>query len=136
MPRYLHTAADLHAAILDMRSDARAAGIEITRDWCREQMHALGVTRYEDCGDHILSQIADEVDVLASTETFTIRVVSFDPTYTETRRTYSATTLSEALTMAERDHVGTDVILGIVPEDYETAKAEGIAFNEANGLLI
>jgi hypothetical protein len=50
---------------------------------------------------------------------------------------YEASSIGEALTMAERDNAGvTDVILGIRPEDYEAARVEGIEFNEADGLLL
>ena len=61
----IHTAADLAAAIRDLRPDAATAGVTITTDWCRAQMHALGVTRYEDVDDDTLSAIADRVDTLA-----------------------------------------------------------------------
>lgn len=48
-----------------------------------------------------------------------------------------ATSVGEALTMAERAHAGVaDRIFGIAPDDYEAARAEGIEFNEADGLLI
>lgn len=61
---YLHSARDLCAAIRGMRPDALALGIEITDDWCRDQMHDLGETRYELVDDHMLSTIADRVDTL------------------------------------------------------------------------
>lgn len=64
----LHTAHDLGAAVRERRPDASAAGIAITDDWCREQMHALGITRYEDVDGEILSHIADRVDTLAGEE--------------------------------------------------------------------
>ena len=52
-------------------------------------------------------------------------------------REYEATALSEALAMAERDDAGrADFVYGILPEDYDIARAEGIDFNEADGLLI
>lgn len=64
----LHTAADLRAAVCDMRPDAIAIGLDITIDWCRGQMHALGVTRYEDVDAEMLSAIADRIDTLDTTE--------------------------------------------------------------------
>lgn len=68
MTIHLTTATDLRAAIADLRPDAVAAlGHEaITADWCRDQMHALGVTRYEDVDAETLSAIADRVDTLVS----------------------------------------------------------------------
>lgn len=65
MTTMLHTAADLAAAVRDLRPDAIALGIEMTADWCRDQMHDLGVTRYEDVDDELLRAIADRVDTLA-----------------------------------------------------------------------
>ena len=50
---------------------------------------------------------------------------------------YIATSLSEALMMAERAEAGRrTVTFGIQPIDYALALAEGIAFNEADGLLV
>ena len=60
----LHSAADLRAAIRDLRPDAIAVGIEITSDWCRDQMYALDVGRFEDVDADTLGQIADRVDDL------------------------------------------------------------------------
>jgi hypothetical protein len=57
------TAADLAAAVRDLRPDAVALGIAITAEWAREQMHALGVTRYEDVDESALDAIADAVGV-------------------------------------------------------------------------
>lgn len=54
-------------------------------------------------------------------------------------REYEASSLSEALTMAERDNAGrpnAPDCYGIPPEDFDVARAEGIAFNEADGLLV
>ena len=59
------TAIDLADAIRDRRPDAAAVGIEITTDWCREQMHALGITRYEDVDVETIHDICDRVDTLA-----------------------------------------------------------------------
>lgn len=53
-------------------------------------------------------------------------------------REYVASALGEALTMAERDNAGrpdAPDCYGIAPEDYAIARAEGISFNEADGLL-
>lgn len=62
----LHTARDLGQAIRNLRPDAAGVGITITDDWCRDQMHALDITRYEDVDDETLSRIADAVDELAT----------------------------------------------------------------------
>ena len=66
------------------------------------------------------------------------RIVAMNPADgTEEYRDYDASCLSEALGMAERDDAGrADRIYGICPEDYALAREEGIAFNEADGLLI
>ena len=61
----LHSVTDLAIAVSDLRPDAAAVGIEITTDWCREQMHALGVTRYEDVDVALIHDICDRVDTLA-----------------------------------------------------------------------
>lgn len=57
----LTTAADLAAAVRDLRPDAIALGVEITPDWCRDQMHALGGGRYEDVDRDLLHAIAERV---------------------------------------------------------------------------
>ena len=62
---YIHSASDLAAFVRQLRPDAVAAGLDITTDWCREQMHALGYTRYEDIDAVLLATIADRVDELA-----------------------------------------------------------------------
>lgn len=57
----------------------------------------------------------------------------------EETREYSATSLSEALMMAERNDTGRPDppdCYGIPTEDYDLARQEGILFNEADGLLI
>jgi hypothetical protein len=71
------------------------------------------------------------------------RVIAFFPESScEEYRFYLATSLAEALTMAERDDATRPVLLtddplyGIAPEDYAVAEAEGIAFNRADGLLL
>ena len=61
----LHTAADLAAAVRDLRPDAIALEIEITPDWCRDQMHDLGIARYEDVDRDLLHAIAERVDEIA-----------------------------------------------------------------------
>ena len=65
-------------------------------------------------------------------------VLAMDPeTGTEEYREYLTDSLAEALTRAERDDAGQRRwIDGVLPEDYDIARAEGIAFNEADGLLI
>ncbi len=55
----LSTAADLVAAVSDARPDA--AHLDITADWCREQMHSLGVTRYEDVDEATLTAICERL---------------------------------------------------------------------------
>jgi len=64
----LVTARDLAAAVSDLRPDARAAGIEITADWCAAQMRDLGIGRYEEVTKDALDTIADRVDTLAAAE--------------------------------------------------------------------
>ena len=57
--------------------------------------------------------------------------------WTEHIRSVEATSVSEALTMIERSDAGKLAVhaYGICPEDYAQARAEGIAFNDADGLL-
>ena len=64
----LHTAADLAAAIADLRPDAVDLGLPITAAWCRTEMHALGLSRYEEVDADTLSTIADRVDTLVTTD--------------------------------------------------------------------
>lgn len=55
----------------------------------------------------------------------------------EETRTYNATSYAEALTMAERAFAGmADVLIGIPADAFDLARAEGIEFNEADGLLV
>jgi hypothetical protein len=50
---------------------------------------------------------------------------------------FDATSYAEALTMAERSLAGVaDALFGIPVDAYDLARAEGIAFNEADGLLV
>jgi hypothetical protein len=73
---------------------------------------------------------------MEDTRLFTVRAVQFDP-HLEQERDYEATSLGEALTMAEREDAGrASFTYGILPEDYAVARCEGIAFNEADGLLL
>lgn len=67
----------------------------------------------------------------------TYYVLRVDPADgSETVRPYAATTLSEALMMAERDDAGSVTYLyGVRFADFAIARAEGIRFNEADGLL-
>lgn len=52
-------------------------------------------------------------------------------------RTFHASDYSEALTMAERSLAGiADANFGIPADCYDLARAEGIEFNEADGLLV
>jgi hypothetical protein len=56
---------------------------------------------------------------------------------TEAIHTYDATDYAEALTMAERAFAGIEDVLIAIPADaYDLARAEGIAFNEADGMLV
>lgn len=69
--------------------------------------------------------------------TFRVLAVQLVPDHSEEYRDYVADSLSEALTMAERDDAGRgSYTYGVLPEDYPQARAEGIAFNEADGLLL
>lgn len=57
----------------------------------------------------------------------------------EEYRLYWATTFAEALTMAERDGSSEEYppdCYGVHPCQYDRARAEGIRFNEADGLLL
>lgn len=50
---------------------------------------------------------------------------------------FDASDYAEALTMAERSLAGnTDAAFGIPADAYDLARAEGIEFNEADGLLV
>lgn len=66
--RRLTTARDLGDLIRSLRPDARATGLAVTDDWCRDQMHDLGVSRYEDVTPTVAGTIADRVDRLADDE--------------------------------------------------------------------
>lgn len=75
----------------------------------------------------------------AEQEAFDVLVITTEPQWTETVETFHATSYAEALTMAERKYAGVaDMLFGIVAtaKNYTRAKAEGIQFNEADGLLI
>lgn len=80
---------------------------------------------------------------------FYVRAVQLDagtadrPGPWEQLRRYTASTLGEALTMAERADAGQTAangggsyVYGIRARDYAIARAEGIHFNEADGLLV
>lgn len=68
---------------------------------------------------------------------YQILAVQFVPEHREQIRAYRARSIGEALTMAERDDAGqAEWIYGVRPEDYDAARREGIAFNEADGLLV
>lgn len=72
-----------------------------------------------------------------STHTYRVLAVQMATTHTEEIRTYEATSLGEALAMAERADAGLrDCIYGVVAGDFDIARAEGIQFNEADGLLV
>lgn len=62
------TITDVTAAVRDLRPDAAATvpPTQITPEWVRDQMHTLGVTRYEDVTDDVLSAIVDRVDDAAA----------------------------------------------------------------------
>lgn len=67
---------------------------------------------------------------------WTINAMNPDDGTTD-QRTYAADTIGEALLMAERADAGRlNRIYGVRPEDYDRARHEGIAFNEADGLLL
>jgi len=67
---------------------------------------------------------------------FTVLAVRFEPSHIEQHREYWAGSLREALALAKREDAPGTFTYGIVPEDYEQARAEGIRFNEADGLLM
>ena len=72
------------------------------------------------------------------THTRTYRILAVEQGEEEYRE-YAATAISEALTMAERDdagRIGHAYTYGVMPEDYDIAREEGIRFNQADGLLI
>lgn len=72
-----------------------------------------------------------------TTRVYQILAVQFDPAHIEERRDYPASSLSEALAIAERADAGrASYTYGVRYEDFAIARAEGIAFNEADGLLI
>ena len=85
------------------------------------------------------SVVATE-DVVASPislRTYHVLAVQFEPEHIEQHRSYEASSLTEALAMAEREDAGhASFTYGIEPEDYPLARTEGITFNEADGLLI
>jgi hypothetical protein len=58
----LVTARDLGDAVRGARPDAADL---ITDDWCCEQLHALGETRYEDVDADLIDRICERVDGLA-----------------------------------------------------------------------
>jgi hypothetical protein len=57
-----------------------------------------------------------------------------DGTISERKHAIEATSLSQALTIAERRGYGD--YYGVMPENYPDAVADGIEFNEADGLLL
>ena len=68
---------------------------------------------------------------------YRVLAVQFGPVHTEEILSIPASSYSEALTIAERQDAGhRDRVYGIPVDSYLTARAEGIAFNEADGLLI
>ncbi len=72
-------------------------------------------------------------------QTYRVLAVQFEPVHIETVRAYEATALGEALLMAERDDAGqggSAITYGVLPEYFAIARAEGIEFNEADGLLV
>lgn len=62
--RYLQSSADLGRVIRELRPDAVHVAV-ITDSWCRDQMHILGVTRYEELTADQIDHIANAVDELA-----------------------------------------------------------------------
>lgn len=65
-------------------------------------------------------------------------ITTHDPSNgTEDFDAIEASSLAEALTIAERTDAGICTrVYGITPDDYDRARAEGIAFNDADGLLV
>ena len=64
----LITSRDLGEAVRGARPDAAAVGVEIADGWCRDQMHDLGETRYDEVDEDLLSAICDRVESLAERE--------------------------------------------------------------------
>lgn len=66
------------------------------------------------------------------------RVVVAEPAENRERTfQFEAVSYAEALTMAERKFAGiAETLIGIPRGSYDLARAEGIDFNEADGLLI
>lgn len=62
----LHTARDLGQTIRDLRPDADPT--IITDEWCRDTMHDLGVTRYEDVDADAIDAIVAQVDAAHAEE--------------------------------------------------------------------
>lgn len=68
---------------------------------------------------------------------YIVLAVRFEPDHTEEHRAYAATSIDEALLKAEREDAGrAGYTYGIMPEDFAEARGAGIAFNEADGLLL
>jgi hypothetical protein len=72
---------------------------------------------------------------ITSLRTYHVLAVQFEPAHIERHRSYKASSLTEALAIAEREDAGS-FTYGIEPEDYPLARTEGIAFNESDGLLM
>jgi hypothetical protein len=68
---------------------------------------------------------------------YEILAVQFEPYHIEEHRLIEASSLGEALLVAERQDAGrATYVYGICPEDFDQARDEGIEFNEADGLLV
>lgn len=66
--------------------------------------------------------------------TYEIVTVSTETGRSETQN-IQATSWSEAFAIAER-MTAYEALFGITPNHYESARAEGLAINEADGLLL
>jgi len=70
-------------------------------------------------------------------ETFRVLAVQFEPTHREEIREIAASCYAEAFGIAERADAGAaDFVYGVPVDSFERARLEGIAFNEADGLLV
>lgn len=66
-------------------------------------------------------------------KTYTITAIIGDGE-TATDHSIDATSIGEALMIAQRSHLGS--FYAIKPSDYTEATAEGINYNEADGVLL
>lgn len=129
------TSTDAIARAQDM-ADANGAPVRV---WTRDGWFVIDERPDDDLPDPTPeSQGWAEYAIVDPAPRSTFRVLRMDPRDgTEQILEFTAATLSEALAMAERADAGhASMIYGVLPADYAIARAEGIAFNEADGLLV